>query len=202
MHSAGGRVFVSLYHYSPLVTPRLAEVNIATGAYVIRTEADNIAGHLTELHLLGLADGRLVVVPEAYLEPAERLLYSPGTDSFTRPAGLLKAWQSPFSVSPSGRSLMGSVVFDAALDSVAAVRGTQDWLAGGAALSADGTAVYLATKYGYTKMRLSDWTVLEQGKLPIPPVRLIAVPDGSRLIAVGVEWTPRRRSGVMIVDLR
>jgi hypothetical protein len=87
----------------------------------------------------------------------------------------------------------------AALDSVANVI-TQDWSneyanAAAAALSPDGLSVYLSTRYGYQKVRLSDGFLLEQVKLEMTPLYLFAVADGSRLIAVG-------ESSVMVIDLR
>jgi hypothetical protein len=129
------------------------------------------------------------------------VIYSPQTNSFAssdrlRPATL---WQ--YSASPSGRFMLGSFVYDASLTRIAIVR-TQDWkedeYGGGsppAAISADGTTVFLATNYGYEWVRLSDGFVLEQVRLEMRPRHLIPTRDGTKLIAVG-------ESAVKLVDLR
>ena len=80
---------------------------------------------------------------------------------------------------------------------------TQDWRGGAAALSPDGSAVYLATSYGYEKIRLSDGRILEQVKLGTTPRLMTVSPDGSRLIVVASR--PGNSNGelaIIFVDLR
>jgi len=179
---------------------RLLEVNFGTGAQVIRTDIDGGADVAWNPSLLRLPDGRLVIGPEretGYVQP--RVIYSPTSDTFTATFRLRAVTPRQYSASPSGRFMMGNTIYGAALDSVANVI-TQDWSneyanAAAAALSPDGLSVYLSTRYGYQKLRLSDGFLLEQVKLEMTPLYLFAVADGSRLIAVG-------ESSVMVIDLR
>jgi DNA-binding beta-propeller fold protein YncE len=98
--------------------------------------------------------------------------------------------------------MLGSVVYDAALNAVDSIT-TADWRGGGAALSPDGTLVYVSTTYGYAKIRLSDGVILEQVKLGTTPGRMIVTPDGNRLIMVATR--PGNSNGqlaIIVVDLR
>ena len=196
-HASGGRFFVALVNG---LYWRLLEVNFGTGAQVIRTDIDGGADVAWNPSLLRLPDGRLVIGPEretGYVQP--RVIYSPTSDTFTPTFRLRAVTPRQYSASPSGRFMMGNTIYGAALDSVANVI-TQDWSneyanAAAAALSPDGLSVYLSTRYGYQKVRLSDGFLLEQVKLEMTPLYLFAVADGSRLIAVG-------ESSVMVIDLR
>ena len=151
-------------------------------------------------NLLRLPDERLYIGPLSQSSRTlEQVIYSPETNTFASINRLRAAGEWQFSASPSGRFMLGSTVYDASLDSVASVR-TQDWKEEDgssfpAALSADGTAAYLTTHYGYEKVRLADGFLLEQVKLGMRPRHLIATADGTRLIAVG-------ESAVMVIDLR
>jgi hypothetical protein len=128
--------------------------------------------------------------------PGDRVIYSPSNSfTITRRLRAIKATQ--YSASPSGRFMMANTVFGTTMDSLATVS-TQDWGGdgpGGGELSADGLSVYTPTLYGYQKVRVSDGLLLEQVKLGMTPVRLLATGDGGRLIVVG-------ESVVKVVDVR
>jgi hypothetical protein len=187
-HAAGGRFFLALVH--GLYAARILEVDFSGGgAHVIRNDIDGGSDISAHPVLLRLPDGRLVIGPDAYYGwPEHRLIYSPSTNAFAVTFRLQSAPKTRFSASPSGRFMMNSTVYGAGFDSVANVS-TQDWaLERGsppAALSSDGQSVYLPTHYGYQKVRLSDGLMVEQVKLGMTILRLVATPDGSRLIAVG-----------------
>lgn len=195
-HASGGRFFVALVH--ALYESRLLDVNFGTGTQVIRTDIVGGAQLAQDLSLLPLPDGRLVIGPSlSNALPEHRVIYSPTSDTFTPTSSLRPVSRRQYSASVSGRFMMGNTVYDAALDSVTTVA-TQDWdyvSAAAIALSPDGQVVYLATRYGYQKVRLSDGFLLEQVKLGVTPLYLFAVTDGSRLIAVS-------ESSVMVIDLR
>jgi hypothetical protein len=190
---SGEHLFVALFSSGEL--GRLLDVNLGTGAQVIRADIDGAAEVAPYPILLPLPDGRLFVGAETEHFGTPRFLYSPESDRFTRTSKFGPVNPSRFVTSPSGRFLMGATVYDASLDSVAQVP-SWDWSDPyGIALSPDGEALYQTTQYGYQKIRLSDGLLLEQVKLATKARFLIALPDGSRLIAVG-------ESTVMIVDLR
>ena len=196
-HAAGGRFFVALM--SGLYGARLLDINFGTGTQVIRTDLDGSAEVANYPSLLPLPDGRLVIGPTfSNGQPEPRYVYSPTSNTFTATFRLRPVSSRQYSASPSGRFMMGETVFGAAFDSVTTVA-TQDWTyyggAGAFALSNDGQFVYLATLYGYQKVRLSDGLVLEQVKLKEMPLYMFAVADGSKLIAVGA-------SSVMVIELR
>jgi hypothetical protein len=197
-HAAGGRFFVALVH--GLYGARLLEVNLSTGEQVIRIDIAGGVDVAANPSLFRLPDGRLLISPDKEADyDGRHFIYSPTTDAFAATFGLRAATPAQYSASSSGRFMMRNTVFDAALDSVAAVT-TQDWMYDfwsqtAAALSPDGRSVYLATRYGYEKVRLSDGFIIEQVKLKEMPIYLFAVADGSKLIAVG-------ESSVMVVDLR
>ena len=193
-HAAGGRFFVALV--SGQFGSRLLDINFGTGAQVIRTDLDGSAEVPNYPSLLPLPDGRLVVGHSGdgpSYPPDYRFIYSPSSNTFTPTLQLRSVPSRNYSASPSGRFMMGNTVYGAAFDSVTTVV-TQDWN-GAMALSPDGQSVYLATLYGYEKVRVSDGAVLEQVRLTELPLYLFAVADGSKLIAVGA-------SSVMVVDLR
>jgi hypothetical protein len=195
VQAAGGRLFVSLVN--GYVASRLLEVNVSTGEQVLRMDMAGAANP----NLLQLPDGRLYSGPEVESSDSlqQQVIYSPESNSFTSSDRLRPATMWQYSASPSGRIMLGSYVYNASLARIAIVR-TQDWKEdeGGspaAAISADGTTVYLATNYGYEQVRLSDGFLLEQVRLEMRPRHLIATRDGTRLIAVG-------ESAVKLVDLR
>lgn len=201
---SGSHVFVSLVH--GLFPSRLLDVNLGSATQVIRSDLGGSPDVAQNPAFFRLHDGRLLLGPDSYTSfPPDRFLYQPGSNSFTRTLKLRPAGATQFSASPSGHVMLGPTVFNAAFDSVASVS-TRDWNENyqlAAALSADGTAVYTATFYGYQKVRLSDGYVLEQVRLEMIPFRLASLADGSRLIAVG--GLPGSNKGdwaVMIIDLR
>ena len=201
---SGSHVFVSLVH--GLFPARLLDVNLATGTQGIRSDLGGSPDVSQNPAFFRLGDGRLLLGPESLgSAPHDHFLYQPGSNSFTRTPNLRPAGPSQFSASPSGHIMLSSTVFNAALDSVTTVS-TRDWKENYqlvAALSADGTAVYTSTFYGYQKVRLSDGFVLEQVRLGTTPLLLAPLPDGSRLIAVG--GLPGSNKGdwaVMLIDLR
>lgn len=195
-HASGGRFFVALVH--GLADSRLLDVDFGTGEQVIRTDIDGAATVAQYPSLLPLPDGRLVIGPAMSTGLVEhQVIYSPTSDTFTPTLRLRPVTRRRYTASASGRFMMGNTVYGPALDSVTTVA-TQDWDYVGAAaiaLSPDGQSVYLATRYGYQRVRLSDGLVLEQVKLAQLATHLFAVADGSRLIAVG-------ESAVMVIDLR
>ena len=193
VQASGEHLFVALG--SDRDYGRLMDVNLGTGAQVVRADLAGGTRLAPDAILLPLPDGRMLVSTEGRYGIDERFLYSPVTDAFTRTSTLGSTNPRHFVTSPSGRFLIGTTVHNAALDSVAYVR-TWDWSDPWAyALSPDGEALYQTTAYGYQKVRVSDGLLLEQVKLPSKARYLIAIPDGSRLIAVG-------HSAVMIVSLR
>lgn len=201
---SGKHLFVSLV--ANFDQTRLLDIDLATGTQVIRSDLDGGPEAPPRSSLLRLADGRLLICaesPSAYFQL--RFLYSPTSNSFTPTARLRAATPWQFSASPSGRFMLGDAVFDAALDSVAVVT-SRDWYPGvqrSAALSADGTAAYLATWYGYEKRRLSDGALLEQVKLGAGSNFLVAAPDGNKLIVLGaLPGTTSGEFALRIVDLR
>jgi len=194
IQSSGAHFFVALSSGADF--GRLLDVNLGTGAQVIRTDIDGGTQVPSEPILLALPGGRLFVgsTGYAYFGSDDRFLYSPETDRFTRTTKLGPLDPRYYVTSPSGRLMYWNDVFNAALDSLGHVP-MRDWAYPNAvALTPDGEAVYQATNYGYQKIRVSDGLLLEQVKLPAKPLFLIA-PDGNRLIAVA-------ESAVMIVDLR
>jgi hypothetical protein len=70
-----------------------------------------------------------------------------------------------------------------------------DYAAGATAISMDAATAYLATSYGYLKVRVSDQSVLERVALPFAPTRLTVLPNRATLIAVG-------GGRIMAIDLR
>jgi hypothetical protein len=201
---ANGHVFLPLTGGpSP---SRLLDLDLATGVQVIRSDIGDGSGLSVGPSLFRLPDGRLFLCPDSpYSYATERFLYSPGSNTFTPTLKLRAAGAGQFSASPSGRFMLGNTVYDAALDSVAAL-GTQDWreeYGRAAALSADGSTAFLAATYGYEKVRVSDGVLLEQVILDTTPVELLPLPDGYRLIAIGhLPGTIMGEFAVMIVDLR
>ena len=146
-----------------------------------------------------LPDGRVYMVPNGN-DFDSHVIYSPESNTFTPADRLPWVQWSRFSASPSGRFMLDNLVFNASFDRVAVVE-SPDWKLGSwpppgaSTLSADGQAAYLATAYGYDKVRVSDGALLEQVKLPAKAQVLIATSDGTRLLAVG-------ESSTMVVDIR
>ena len=176
------------------------DVDLSTGAQVMRNDIDGSSVISREPSLLRLPDGRLFISPENGYNSNDRFLYSPASDEFLRTLRLRAVRATQYSPSPSGRFMLGDVVYDAALNVVDTVA-TMDWQDGEGALSPDGQAVYLATHYGYEKVRLSDGALLEQVKLGTKPQVLIASPDGKWLLAVGMR-PGGGELAVMFIDVR
>jgi hypothetical protein len=202
---SGSHVFVTLVH--GLFVARLLDVNLATGTQVIRSDLAGGADLPQRPSFFRLNDGRLLLAAEAeYYLPNEFFVYEPGTDSFTRTSKLRAAGRSQFSASPSGQFMLRSTVFNAAFDSVGTVS-SRDWKEDYglvAELSPDATVVYTGTFYGLQKVRAADGFILEQYNFGYsPPLLLYALPDGSRLIAIGhLPGTITGEWGVRIIDLR
>ena len=199
---SGAHVFVPLIH--GLYTGRLLDVNLATGAQTIRADIGGTADLTQYPFLLPLSSSRLVLhrKTEGYSNN-DTFLFAASSNTFTPIASLPAIGDlSLFAWSPSGRMMFGNKVFDAnfvELDSLAA----QDWAAFASALSLDGETAYLATWFGYQKVRMSDGFILEQVKLGTQPMRFLLLPSGNTLIVVG--GLPGTNSGewaVIVVDIR
>jgi hypothetical protein len=85
--------------------------------------------------------------------------------------------------------MLGNRVYEPSL-STHAVLETQDWKEDRqwpppAALAHDGTSVFLATVYGYSRFNLNSLYPREQVKLGTYLLSMMVTPDGSLLIAVG-----------------
>ncbi len=168
----------------------LLDVNFGTGAQQVRTDIDGGPITMHPTSLIDLPDGRLVIAPDAYSGTDYRLIYSPSTDSFVVTHRLRSVYDRQYSASPSGRFMMGNTVFSPTLDSLATVT-AQDWDGYPPrtfALSPDGMSVYLATRYGYERVRLSDGLIIEQVNLDMAPRFLHVTADGGRVIAIGEFW--------------
>lgn len=193
---SGEHLFVALATFSLGDWGRLLDVNLRTGTQVIRSDLNGDVRVAPQPILLPLFGGRLFVGTDAGGSCDPCFLYSPENDLFTPTSKLGSIDTRYFVPSPSGRFFaVGTGVFDADLETVANLP-TWDWpFPPLMAFSHDDQAVYQNTTYGYQKVRFPDGGLLEQVKLPMRPQRLIALPDGSRLIVVA-------DSALMVVDLR
>ena len=202
---SGSHVFVALVH--GLFVARLLDVNLATGTQVIRSDLAGSADVAQRPSFFRLDDGRLLLVRDGEGSyPQDHFVYAPGADSFTKTTRIRPAGRYQFYAAPSGHFLLRGTVLNSAFDSVTTLA-TRDWKEDYglvAALSPDASVAYTGTFYGYQKVRVSDGFVLEQVNLGwFAPQFLYALPDGSRLIVVGMlPGTNKGDWAVMIVDLR
>jgi hypothetical protein len=202
---AGSHVFVPVIH--GLYHGRLLDVNLATGTQTIRADIGGTADLTQYPVLLSLSGGRLLLHRESDgYSKNDTFLYDSSPDTFAPitplpPVGYFGSRQ--FTLSPSGRMLFGNKVLErdfTGTDTLA----VQDWIGEYAsALSIDGQAAYLATWYGYAKVRISDGFILEQVKLEMQPHRFLMLPSGNTLVAVGfLPGTNKGEFSLMVIDLR
>jgi hypothetical protein len=200
---SGTHVFVPLVH--GLYAGRLLDVDLANGSQNVRTDIYG-TGELTQYPiLLDLADGRLLLHrgSEGYSKN-DTFLYNGASNTFAPVTPLPPVGDYPhFTSSPSGRMVFGNKLFSGnftQLDSLAA----PDWVGEFAkALSIDGETAYLATWYGYEKVRVSDGFMLEQVNLGTQPWQLLMLPTGNTLIALGgLPGTNKGEYSLILIDIR
>ena len=80
----------------------------------------------------------------------------------------------------------------------------QDWHSSfPRALSIDGETAYLATFFGYEKVRVSDGFILEQVSLGNQPYQMLMLPSGNTLIVItGLPGSNKGEWCLMVIDLR
>lgn len=199
---AGSHVFVPVIH--GLYHGRLLDVDLATGTQVIRADIGGTADLMQYPLLLPLPGNRLMLhYGSLGNSNNDTFLYEASSNTFTPIAPMPESGYLQFASSPSGRMMFGNKVIEGdftGTDSLA----VPDWIGGfPKALSIDGQSAYLATWYGYAKVRVSDGFVLEQVKLEMQPWQFLMLPTGDTLIAFGfLPGTNKGEYSLMVIDLR
>ncbi len=201
---SGSHVFVPVIH--GLYHGHLLDVSLATGTQQIRSDIGGTADLTQYPVLLPLPGGRLLLLreTEGYANN-DSYVYDSSSDTFALipplpPIGYIGSLQ--FSLSASGRMLFGNKVLESDFTGTDTLA-VQDWIGGFAsALSPDGQTAYLATGYGYWKVRISDGYILEQVKLS-QPLQLLLLPGGETLIAIAfLPGTNKGEYCLTVIDVR
>jgi len=122
--------------------------------------------------------------------PVNGSVYDGGSDAFGGTVGTVNQSQPPFAAS-TNRFLIGGTVYSTSLSAIDTVfKPSLIGLWPVATISPDGLYLYVGDPgvpglpgFGYSKVRVTDGTVIERVKLPSPAKRLMVLPDGHTLIA-------------------
>jgi hypothetical protein len=128
-------------------------------------------------------------------------VYDTARDTMTVIRGTVNSYFPRVSATSTGSQfLLGASLFDDSLTFIRSYAPT-GYGGGPTVISPDGLSVYMATDFGYFKVRTSDGAVLEQVLLPAPLNQMTVLPSGDWLIGIAGD----QFSGALtleVVDLR
>ena len=167
-----------------------------------RTDA-GFYGEVTEAVPLARAGdrSRLVFLIDDSCCPEDGMVYVTARDTMTVTRGTVNSYGPRVSTTSTGSQfLLGASLFDDSLTFIRSYAPT-GYAGGPTAISPDGLSLYMATDFGYFKVRTSDGAVLEQVRLPAPLNQMTVLPSGDWLIGISGDQLSGAQE-LEVVDLR